>query len=121
MIRVMIVAKHAEVREDLIMVLRLAGSIEVCGAVSSISSAIRLACAEHPDVALIDLEMPGGEGYEAIRQLRHACPALRTMALTAHDYPAAREKAIQSGANRVMVKGMDLPDMISAILAAAGE
>lgn len=121
MVRVMIVATHIEVREGLYTVLRLAGDIELTGSAASIDSAICQARAARPDVVLIDLEMPDGEGYETIRQLKRLCPGVKTIALTAHDYPAARSSAIQAGANTVLVKGLDVAEMVTAILGAACE
>jgi DNA-binding NarL/FixJ family response regulator len=121
MIRIMIVTKHAQVRDGLCTILRLADSIEVTGAVSSLSSAIRQACTERPDVALVDLEMPEDEGYETIRQLQHLCAGTKAIALTAHDYPAARDRAMRAGASRVIVKGMELPEMVAALRMTAGD
>ncbi len=115
MIRVMIVATHTEVREGLCTVLHLAGSLEVSGAAAGLSSAIRQAGAACPDVALVDLEMPGGEGYETIRQLARRFPGTTLIALTAHDDAATRESAARAGAVAVLVKGMELPELVNAI------
>jgi two-component system response regulator DesR len=114
----MIVAAYNEIREGLSTVLRLAGSIEVAAAAPSLSSAACQASLRCPDVALVDLEMPGGEGYEAIHQLKRLCPRMSVIALTAHDYPAARESAARVGASMVIVKGLSVPEMIAAVQAA---
>lgn len=121
MIRVLVVTKHAQVREGLCMVLRLARGIEVTGAVAGQSAAVEQARADQPHAALVDLEMPGGEGYETIRQLRRLCPTTRVIALTAHDYPAARAGALQAGARQVILKGMELEELVAAIQAAVAE
>jgi DNA-binding NarL/FixJ family response regulator len=115
MIRVMIVAKHSEVREGLSIVLRLAGEIEVTGTAASVVEATQQAYAAVPDVVLIDLEMPEGEGYEAVRQLARMCRGTKIIALTSHDYPAARNGALEAGANMVMVKGLDVHAMVAGI------
>ncbi len=120
MIRVMIIASYIEVREGLCTVLRLAGDIEITSTAASLNSAINQASKGCPDVVLVDLEMPDCEGYETIRQLKRRHPATKSIALTAHDYPAARKSAIQAGADIVMVKGLDVPGMLAAIRAAAG-
>ena len=116
----MIVSSHKEVREGLGKVLGLAGGIEVAGAIAIPATAIENISLASPDVALVDLDMPDFDGYEMIRQLRRRCPATRPIALTAHDYPAARERALEAGACSVMVKGMDVPAMVSAIQSATG-
>lgn len=118
MIRVMIVATYNEISEGLSTVLRLAGSIEIAAIASSLSNAVYQASLQCPDVVLVDLEMPGCEGYEAIRQLKKQCPRMSVIALTAHDYPAARESAARAGASMVMVKGLDVPEMIAAVQSA---
>lgn len=118
MIRVMIVAAYNEISEGLSTVLRLAGSIEVAAIASNLSDAVHQASMQCPDVALVDLEMPGCEGYEAIRQLKKQCPRMSVIALTSHDYPAARDSAARAGASMVMVKGLDVPEMIAGVQAA---
>ncbi len=117
MIRVMIVATYCEVREGLSNLLRLAGDIEVTNTIANLAGAIQQAGLNPPDVVLVDLEMPGGEGYETIRQLKRQRPCIKTVALTAHDYPEAKEKAFQAGASSVIVKGLGLPQMVAAIQA----
>ncbi len=121
MIRVMIVASYVEVREGLCMLLQLSGDIQVTGAVADLKSAIREAGTAIPDVVLVDLEMPGGEGYETIRKLKRLYPSTKTVALTSHDYPEARERATQAGASFVMVKGLGITEMLAAFQMVARE
>jgi DNA-binding NarL/FixJ family response regulator len=115
MLRVMIVARHVEVRDGLCTLLALAGNIEVTAVVSCLPNAKQQAAADCPDAALVDLEMPEDEGYATIRQLKLLYPKTKVIALTAHDYPTARARAIQAGARMVMVKGLDLSAMITAV------
>lgn len=115
MIRVMIVSAHPEVRKGLRMLLRLASGIEVTGVSGSLESAIQDARADDPDVILVDLEMPEGEGCRTIQQLNPLYPGLKIIAVTAHDYPDARETALLSGADDVILKGMDLQNMLTII------
>jgi DNA-binding NarL/FixJ family response regulator len=121
MIRVMIIARHTDVREGLGTVLGLAEGIEIIEVASSLITTVRRTSVECPDVALVDLEMPAGEGYEIIRQLKRNCLDTRVIALTAYDYPAARESAIQAGASMVMVKGLEVSEMVAAIRDSAGD
>lgn len=120
MIRVVIVARYSEVREGLCMVLRLAGGVEIIGAADRLSRALDPNCATCPDIVLVDLEMPEGEGYQTIRQVKRLYPGIKAVALTSHDYPEARESAVRAGASLVLVKGMGLQEMVAAIQAAAG-
>lgn len=120
MIRVMIVAKHSEVREGLSTILGLAAGIEIVEVVSRLSDARSLDAATCPGVALVDLEMPVGEGYETVRRLKQQHPQIKVIALTAHDYSSARESATQAGADEVMVKGLGLSEMVAGIEMAYG-
>ncbi len=119
MIRVMIIATRTEVREGLCTVLRLADDIELTDAAASLSSAIQLAAITCPNVVLVDLEMPDGEGWAVIRQIKRLYPHIKSIALTAHDYQAARQSAIQAGADQVIVKGLAVAEMVAAIQQAA--
>lgn len=119
MIRVMIVAEHAEVREGLTTILELSDCIQIVE-VAPGYHAIRKAAFESLDVALVDLEMPHDEGFWTIHQIRRQCPLVKVIALTSHDYPAARDRATQAGANQVMVKGLGFSEMVTAIQAVTG-
>ena len=120
MVRVMVISSHNEVREGLCKVLQLAGGIEVTNGVADLRTAIQQARSGCPDVALIDLDMLDFDGYETIRQLKRLYPSTKSIALTAHDYPAVKEKALEAGAFSVMVKGLDVSTMVEAIQAATG-
>jgi DNA-binding NarL/FixJ family response regulator len=120
MVRVMIVSSYKEVREGLCKVLQLAGGIEITGTAANLDAFIKSAGWGCPDVALVDLEMADAEGYETIQQIKRLCPRTPTIALTAHDYPAAKERALEAGAFSVMVKGLDVSAMVAAIQAATG-
>ncbi len=120
MIRVMIVATYNEVREGLCVVLGLAGGMLVTNAVNGLNSAIHQAETACPDVAVIDMEMPDDEGYEILRQFRRRYPAIKLIALTARDYPAARTSALRLGAHAVMVKGLGVAEMAAIIQSVVG-
>jgi DNA-binding NarL/FixJ family response regulator len=120
-IRLMIVANHPTVLEDMLTIFALADEIEVIGKAASLGEAVRLSQARRPDVALVDLEMnsPEGDGSSVIAQLKRLRLANAIVALTAHDYPAARENALRCGADGVMIKGTDFQTMTQDLLSAA--
>ena len=116
-IRILIVANHPTVRADMRTILQLADDIHVVGEAASLSEAIRKSQELQPDVALVDLEMTGreGDGYAIIDQI-HALHLVKGVAaLTAHDYPAAREKATHCGASAIIIKGADFTTMLETI------
>lgn len=113
--RLLIVDDIAEVRADLRTLLTLAGGIEIVGEATDGLQAILLAQSTHPDVILMDLEMPVMDGYTAARRIKSILPACRVIALTVHYYPEARLKALQSGADALVVKGASLANLLEEI------
>jgi two-component system, NarL family, response regulator LiaR len=81
-IRLVIVDDHSVVREGLRAFLRLQEGIEVVGEAASAAEAVRVARTSSPDVVLLDLVMPGGDGVGAIRDLIGAAPGVRVVVLT---------------------------------------
>lgn len=92
--------------------LTLAGEAE--DADQAVAAAERLA----PDVALLDLEMPGGGGPAAARAIRDLVPSVKVLALSAHEADAAREEMTAAGAIGYVVKGAP-PDAVAAAIKAA--
>jgi DNA-binding NarL/FixJ family response regulator len=113
--RVLIVDDSPQVRQELRTLLPLAGDIEIVGEAADGQEAIRRAQALQPDVVLMDLEMPVLDGYEATRQIKAGSPSCRVVALTAHGYEAARQKASQSGVDVFLVKGGSVETLVQAI------
>ncbi|HEY46588.1 MAG: hypothetical protein AMJ88_14615 [Anaerolineae bacterium SM23_ 63] len=114
-IRVMIVDDVERVRQDLCTLLTLVGDFEVVGQARNGREAIQKARALHPDVILMDLEMPVLDGYEATRQIKACWPSCRVIALTIHDYESARLQAIEAGMDGFIVKGSPLESLVRII------
>jgi DNA-binding NarL/FixJ family response regulator len=114
-LQVLIADDSPQVRQELRTLLTLAGEIEIVGEATDGLEAVRLAGALQPDVVLMDLEMPVMDGYEAARQIKSRWPACRVVALTAHGYEAARQKASQSGVDVFLVKGVSVETLVQAI------
>jgi len=139
-IRVLIVDDAPQVRQDLRTVLMLAGeaerehpadpehpanedhsekkqqTIEIVGEAGDGLQAISKAEILQPEVVLMDLEMPVLDGYEATRRIKLLCPTCRVLALSVHDYGAARQKAFQAGVDDFIVKGFPMETLLQAIL-----
>jgi DNA-binding NarL/FixJ family response regulator len=113
--RVLLVDDVDEVRRDLCTVLSLSSEIEIAGMAANGQEAVRQAESIRPDVVLLDMEMPVMNGYEATRQIKLLLPACKVVALTVHDYEAARVKAFQSGVDAFLVKGAPLEKIIQSI------
>ena len=116
-IRVLIADDHAVLRTGLRLLLEAQDDIEVVGEAGDGSEVARIARGLQPDVALMDLSMPGPPSGEVIRQVRTACPKTRVLILTMHDDPAYLASAMASGASGYVVKKAADLDLLQAIRA----
>jgi len=114
-VRVLVVDDMAQVRQGLRTVLSLAEEIEVVGEAIDGYEAIQQVEALHPDVVLMDLEMPEMDGYTATLQVKSRWPSCRIIALSVHSYPEARQKADQSGVDEFIEKGASVKEILQAI------
>ena len=97
-VRVFLVDDHAMVREGLRAFLELQQDIEVVGEASGGAEAVRKVPKAHPDVVLMDLVMPEGDGITAIRQLKVAFPEARVLVLTSFSEDPHVYAALDAGA-----------------------
>jgi PAS domain S-box-containing protein len=113
--RVLIVEDNDDAREMLSQLLRLLGH-EVHEATEG-ATAVRLALALKPDLVLVDVGLPGMDGYEVARRLRHAADGtpLRLVAVTGYGQPEDRARALAAGFDRHLVKPVD-PAAIERLL-----
>lgn len=123
--RVLIVDDLPQVRKGLATVLALAGSasepgIEIAGEASSGIAAIHQARSIQPDVVLMDLEMPGLDGYAATRQIKFEQPGIRVIILSIHNDPGAQQRAREAGADGFVTKGDQIESLLGAILERPG-
>ncbi len=105
MIRVLLVDDHPVVRQGVAAVLEDQPSLEVVGSAGSAEEAVRVAIRTRPDVVLLDLEMPGADGVEAIRGLADAVPHARVLVFTAYDADERVQRAVAAGAKGYLLKG----------------
>lgn len=115
-IRVLLVDDVEQVRHDLRTALSISGELEIVGEAADGQEAIRLAKSLHPDAILMDLEMPGMDGYVSTRQIKSCCSSCQVIALTVHDYESARVKAYESGVDAFLVKGAPVKTIIQTII-----
>ena len=115
MIRLLLVDDHAVVREGLRAFLRLQPDLEVCGEAADGEAAVRLAASLHPDVVLLDLVMPSGDGLSALRAIRERAPASRVLVLTSYADDAQLFAAMEAGAAGYMLKDVE-PDALAAAI-----
>ncbi len=122
MIRVLIAEDQGMVRGALASLLGLESDIEVVAQVSRGDEVVPTAVEAKPDVALLDIEMPGATGLEAARQLRSSLPDIKVLILTTFGRPGYLRTAMEHGASGFLLKDAPASELASAIRRAiAGE
>jgi len=122
MIRVLVADDHPVVRSGLVGVLSTLEGFQVVAVVADGRAAVREAVIHRPDVALMDLKMPDGDGFTAIRELGRVAPAVRICVLTMYDDDDSLFSAMRAGAHGYLLKGSEQEDIARAVRAiAAGE
>lgn len=115
MIRILVVDDHPVVREGLITILEDVADFEVIGTAPSAEEALRLAERTHPDVILLDLELPGIDGVETVPRLARAAPNSRVVVFTAYHTDEHVFGAIRAGAKGYLLKGATSQEIAQAI------
>jgi two-component system, NarL family, response regulator DesR len=118
-IRVLLAEDQAMVRGALSALLGLERDIEVVAEVSRGDEVVPRALETRPDVALLDIEMPGVDGLTATAQLRAAVPACRVLILTTFGRPGYLRRAMDAGAAGFLLKDAPASELASAIRRAA--
>jgi DNA-binding NarL/FixJ family response regulator len=118
-IRILLADDHPVVREGLRGMLAAEPDIDVVGAAASGAEAIALCRSLAPDVILMDLRMPDGDGAEAIAAIRTEREAVRIIVLTTYDTDADILRAVESGASGYLLKDTPRADLLQAIRGAA--
>ena len=93
----------------------LEGLVEVRATVGSVEEAVAVILAERPDVALLDVHMPGGGGIEVIRQVGQRRPAQRFLALSVSDAAEDVIGVIRAGARGYVTKSISGGELADAI------
>jgi two-component system, NarL family, response regulator DesR len=121
-IRVLIAEDQAMVRGALAALLALEHDIEVVAQVAGGDQVVPAALEHRPDVALLDIEMPGMDGLAALAALREALPGCHTLMLTTFGRPGYLRRAMDQGAYGFLVKDTPATELAGAIRrAAAGQ
>jgi len=115
MIRILLADDHPVVRDGLAAMLATQPDFAVIGEAGNGAEALTEAARLHPDVVLMDLEMPELDGIEAIRRLRAADPSVQVVVLTAFDTDERIVGAIQAGAQGYLLKGAPRAEIFAAI------
>ena len=119
MIRVLLVDDHPVVRHGLRGMLDAEPDLEVVGEAGSGSAGVDLAADLAPDIVLMDLRMPDGDGVEATGRILARLPGTRVVVLTTYDTDRDILRAIEAGASGYLLKDAAPAELADAVRAAA--
>ena len=114
-IRILIADDHALLRQGIRNFLSLESDFEIIGEAADGEETIRRASELRPDILLLDINMPKGNGIEVATRLKDTHPEIRILALTIHDDENYMMKMIQSGAAGYLLKDVEPSMMVQAI------
>lgn len=114
-IRVLLVDDHAMVLEGIRGFLATQAQIEIAGTASDGEEAVEKAKQLHPDVVLMDINMPRMNGFEATRILKSEVKEARVIGLSMHEDRAYASRLVESGARGYLEKRASGPELITAI------
>lgn len=113
--RIVIVDDHAVLREGLLTKINREPDLVVCGEAGSAKEALAAIEKLEPDLVLADLNLPGRNGLELVRDLRALRPELPVLVLSMHDEAVFAERALRAGARGYVSKERSGADLIFAI------
>jgi DNA-binding NarL/FixJ family response regulator len=120
-IRVLLVDDEPMFLAALEALLATDGRIDVVGKADTAAEALAIAEEQHPDVALVDLAMPGLDGFELTRRLLEQRAAGHVLAVSGLTHEREAERALEAGASAFLLKGGLYEEVADAIVAASEE
>lgn len=122
MIRIVLADDHTLVREGIRTLLGLVEDLELVGEAATGQAALRVVAETRPDVLLLDMRMPDGDGLFVVSELARKGELPATLILTTFDDDAAAIEVVRAGARGFLLKDVTLERLVSAVRAlAAGE
>ncbi len=118
-IRVLLAEDAAAVRQTLVSLLCLEEDIEVAAALASGDQIVPAALAHHPDVALLDIGLPGTDGITAAAELARRLPGCKVLILTGLESPGNLDAAMRAGVSGFLLKDGPAGELIAAVRAVA--
>ena len=114
-IKVLIADDHPAYREGLCRFLESQEDLEVVAQATDGKETVSLARKSRPDVAIIDIAMPGLSGIEAAEHIKEACPTTAILMLSAYDYESYILASLRAGAAGYLLKDVSLFELVDAV------
>src|SRR5215472_15037141 len=118
-IRLLVAEDTRILRETLVTLFSLEDGIEVVALVAVSTGIVPTALEHRPDVALLDIGMPGADGLSAAVELARRLPDCKVVVLTAFETPDNRLRAAAAGISGFLLKGVPAATLIDAVRSAA--
>ncbi|HET6633511.1 MAG TPA: response regulator transcription factor [Streptomyces sp.] len=115
MIKVLLAEDQGMMRGALALLLNLEEDIEVVAQLADGDAIVGTAVEKQPDVAVLDIELPGRGGLEAAAELRERLPACRVLIVTTFGRPGYLRRAMEAGASGFLVKDGPVEELAAAI------
>jgi DNA-binding NarL/FixJ family response regulator len=120
-ISVILLDDHAVVRDGLQALLSAQPDIRVVGSFGDAGRAVQFASESPPDVAVLDIAMPGLDGIEAARRIHDQCPDTQVLMLSMHASPEHVYQALRAGASGYVLKESAGGEVVAAVRAVHGK
>jgi two-component system, NarL family, response regulator DesR len=114
-IKVLLAEDQGMMRGALALLLDLEDDLEVVAQVSAGDQVVPTALEVKPDVAVLDIEMPGRSGLDAAAELRSKLPSCKVLIVTTFGRPGYLRRAMEAGASGFLVKDGPVEDLAAAI------
>jgi DNA-binding NarL/FixJ family response regulator len=115
MIRVILADDHVIFRQGLLKLLQSSKDIEVAGEAGTGPETMNLVTSEKPDIAILDISMPGFDGFEILQRIQSQAINTKVIFLTMYKDTLMARKALQSGASGYILKDNAFSDLLYAI------
>lgn len=116
-IDVLLLDDHAVVRDGLQALLAAQPGIRIVGSFGDAGRAVSFAAEAPPDVAVLDIAMPGLDGIEAARRIHDLCPGTHILMLSMHASPEHVYQALRAGASGYVLKESAGSEVVAAVRA----
>ncbi|HIY24251.1 MAG TPA: response regulator transcription factor [Candidatus Brachybacterium merdigallinarum] len=118
-LRVVLIDDEHLIRSALATMLTLEDDLEVRGEAGSVAEGVRLVEAEQPDVAVVDLQLPDGDGLDLCARIAETSPATRCLILTSHARPGYLKRALAQGVLGFLPKTTSAEQLAAAVRSVA--
>ncbi len=113
--RIAVIEDHTLMREGLIQLVNSQPDLEVVAEAGDAAKGLDIVLAQKPDVAIIDITLPGRNGLELIKDIKAQIPDQIVLVISMHDESLYAERALKAGAKGYIMKDADRSSFIDAI------